>query len=251
GTDVAKGASDMILLDDNFASIVNAVREGRRQYDNIKKFVTYLLSSNIGEVIAIMVNILLGGPLLLLPVQILWMNLVTDGMTAVALGMEPAEKGIMHRPPRSQRSTFLQRRGIMMILLLGSYIAGATLWIFHRYLESGMPSEQAVMLAQTVAFTAIIVLEKMNVFNYRSLHAPMPVVGFFTNPWLIGAWIATVSLQAAAVYVPFLQDALHTVPLRWQDWLLIFEIAAPIFIVVEVYKWLEWWGRRNGRVQEA
>ena len=251
GTDVAKGASDMILLDDNFASIVNAVREGRRQYDNIKKFVTYLLSSNIGEVIAIMVNILLGGPLLLLPVQILWMNLVTDGMTAVALGMEPAEKGIMHRPPRAQNSAFLQRRGIMMILMLGSYIAGATLWIFHRYLEAGLQSDQAVMLAQTVAFTAIIVLEKMNVFNYRSLHAPMPVIGFFTNPWLLGAWVVTVGLQAAAVYVPFLQEALHTVPLGWQDWLLIFEIAVPVFIVFEIYKWLEWWGRRNGRAQKA
>jgi Ca2+-transporting ATPase len=241
----------MILLDDNFASIVNAVREGRRQYDNIKKFVTYLLSSNIGEVIAIMVNILLGGPLLLLPVQILWMNLVTDGMTAVALGMEPAEKGIMHRPPRAQNSAFLQRRGIMMILMLGSYIAGATLWIFHRYLEAGLQSDQAVMLAQTVAFTAIIVLEKMNVFNYRSLHAPMPVIGFFTNPWLLGAWVVTVGLQAAAVYVPFLQEALHTVPLGWQDWLLIFEIAVPVFIVFEIYKWLEWWGRRNGRAQKA
>ncbi|UFS62843.1 HAD-IC family P-type ATPase [Sulfurimonas sp. HSL-3221] len=251
GTDVAKGASDMLLLDDNFASIVNAVREGRRQYDNIKKFVTYLLSSNIGEVLAIFINILLGGPLLLLPVQILWMNLVTDGMTAVALGMEPAEKGLMQRPPRAGNSTFLQRRGILMILLLGAYIAGATLWIFHYYLASGMAEPQAVMLAQTVAFTAIIVLEKMNVFNYRSLHAPMPIIGFFTNPWLLGAWVTTVSLQAAAVYVPFLQEALHTVALGWQDWLLIFEIALPLFVIVELYKWLEWWGRRNGLPAEV
>ena len=240
GTDVAKGAADMILLDDNFASIINAVREGRRQYDNIKKFVTYLLSSNIGEVIAIFVNILLGGPLILLPVQILWMNLITDGMTAVALGMEKAEKGTMHHPPRKTNASFLQTRGIIMILLLGGYIGGATLWIFHHYLASGLPETQAVALAQTAAFTAIIILEKMNVFNYRSLHAPIYILGFFSNGWLIAAWIATISLQVAAVYVPFLQDALHTVALGWKDWLLIFEISVPIFIVVEIYKSIEW-----------
>ena len=241
GTDVAKGAADMILLDDNFASIVAAVREGRRQYDNIKKFVTYLLSSNTGEMIAIFVNILLGGPLILLPVQILWMNLVTDGMTAVALGLEPAEKGIMERPPRSVNAPFLQLRGVMMIILLGGYIGAATLWLFHHYLVSGLPEAQAVALAQTAAFTGIIILEKMNVFNYRSLRAPMPVIGFFSNPWILGAWTLTVGLQVAAVYLPFLQEALHTVPLRIEDWLLIFEAAVPLFVVVELYKWFEWW----------
>jgi len=241
GTDVAKGAADMILLDDNFASIVRAVREGRRQYDNIKKFVTYLLSSNTGEVIAIFVNILLGGPLILLPVQILWMNLVTDGMTAVALGLEPAEKGIMERPPRAVNAPFLQLRGIIMIVLLGGWIGGGTLWLFHHYLSSGLPQAQAVALAQTVAFTGIIILEKMNVFNYRSLRAPMPVIGFFSNPWVLGAWTVTVGLQVAAVYVPFLQKALHTVPLRLEDWGMIFAVAVPLFVVVELYKWFEWW----------
>ena len=161
GTDVAKGASDMILTDDNFASIIGAVEEGRRQYDNIQKFVRYLLSSNMGEVLAIFINILLGGPLILLPVQILWMNLVTDGMTAVALGLEPAEKGIMQRPPRAAKEPILNRAGIFMILLLGGYIGVATLWLFHHYLAAGQG--EAVLLAQTVAFTGIIVLEKMNV----------------------------------------------------------------------------------------
>ena len=241
GTDVAKGASDMILMDDNFASIINAVREGRRQYDNIKKFVAYLLSSNTGEVIAIFINILLGGPLILLPVQILWMNLVTDGLTAVALGLEKAEKGIMDRPPRAINESILQFRSILMILLLGGYIGGGTLWLFHHYLTSGLPQTEAVMLAQTVAFTGIIILEKMNVFNYRSLHAPMPPIGFFSNPWLIGAWSLTIAAQVAAVYLPFLQDALHTVPLQWKDWVLIFEVALPIFIVVELFKWFDWW----------
>jgi|GEM_PF-50652 len=246
GTEVAKGASDMILLDDNFASIINAVREGRRQYDNIKKFVTYLLSSNVGEVLAIFINILLGGPLILLPVQILWMNLVTDGMTALALGMEKVESDAMQRPPYANEKPFLERRGILMIILIGGYIAGMTLWIFHHYLSLGIPEAQSVALAQTVAFTAIIILEKVNVFNYRSLHAPLFTIGVFSNKWLIAAWIATISLQVAAVYTPFLQGLLHTVPLKWEDWLLIFGIALPLLFIVEGYKMIHWlWFRKN------
>jgi len=243
GTDVAKGAADMVLTDDNFASIVGAVEEGRRQYDNIQKFVRYLLSSNTGEVIAIFVNILLGGPLILLPVQILWMNLVTDGMTAVALGLEPVEKGVMKRPPRASSEPVLDRTGMLVILLLGGYIGGATLWIFHHYLASG--EANAVLLAQTVAFTGIIVLEKVNVFNFRSLRAPMPVIGFFTNPWVLGAWTLTIGLQVCAVYLPFLQDALHTVPLGWRDWGFIALMALPVFLVTELYKWVRW-KRNNG-----
>ncbi len=243
GTDVAKGAADMVLTDDNFASIIGAVEEGRRQYDNIQKFVRYLLSSNTGEVIAIFVNILLGGPLILLPVQILWMNLVTDGMTAVALGLEPVEKGVMKRPPRALHEPVLDRAGMLMIILLGGYIGASTLWLFHYYLADG--HMQALAVAQTVAFTGIILLEKMNVFNFRSLQAPMPVIGVFTNPWVIGAWAVTVGLQVCAVYVPFLQQALHTVPLGWRDWGMIFVLALPVFVVTELYKWLLWF--RQGR----
>lgn len=239
GTDVAKGASDMVLTDDNFASIVGAVEEGRRQYDNIQKFVRYLLSSNTGEVIAIFVNILVGGPLILLPVQILWMNLVTDGMTAVALGVEPVEKGIMHRPPRSPRDPILDRLGILMILLLGGYLGAGTLWLFHHYLDSGQ--ENALALAQTAAFTGLILLEKVNVFNFRSLREPLAAIGFFSNPWLLLAWVTTVGLQVCAVYVPFLQEALHTVPLGWTDWGLMLAVAAPVFVVLETVKW---WRRR-------
>jgi Ca2+-transporting ATPase len=238
GTDVAKGASDMILTDDNFASIIGAVEEGRRQYDNIQKFVRYLLSSNAGEVAAIFFNILLGGPLVLLPVQILWMNLVTDGMTAVALGLEPSEQGIMERPPRAPKERILNRSGILRILLLGTYIGFATLWLFHHYLESGR--QNAVSVAQTVAFTGIIVLEKMNVFNFRALHAPLSKIGYWSNPWILIAWTFTVGLQVCAVYVPFLQKVLHTVPLTLADWSAICVVAAPILIGTEGYKWIVW-----------
>ena len=237
GTDVAKGAADMILTDDNYASIVDAVEEGRRQYSNIQKFVRYLLSSNMGEVFAIFINILLGGPLILLPVQILWMNLVTDGMTAVALGLEPAEKEIMRQPPRSSRQPIIDKGGVLLILLLGSYIGLVTIWLFHFYLRT---RPEQLLLAQTMAFTGIIVLEKMNVFNFRALRTPLFVIGFFTNRWILLAWIFTIGLQVCAVYLPFLQNALHTVALGWQDWVIIFLVAAPIFISIEIYKWLGW-----------
>lgn len=238
GTDVAKSASDIILTDDNFASIINAVKEGRREYNNIQKFVQYLLASNSGEVIVIFLNVLLGGPLILIPVQILWMNLVTDSMTAIALGVEPADKGIMDRPPRAVHEPILDRRGIIMIAVLGSYIGLATLWIFHYYLSKD--PQNGMVLAQTVAFTGIIILEKMNVLNFRSLHVPIVKIGFFTNKWLLLAIAFTIGLQACAVYVPFLQDALHTTALGWKDWGLIILVALPIFILTELYKWIGW-----------
>jgi Ca2+-transporting ATPase len=243
GTDVAKGASDMVLTDDNFASIIGAVEEGRRQYDNIQKFVRYLLSSNTGEVFAVFVNVLLGGPLILLPVQILWMNMVTDGMTAVALGLEPAERGVMERPPVPSRAPILDRRGILVVLLLCGYIGAGPLGLFQHYLALDSPEQAAT--AQTMAFTGIVLLEKMNVFNFRTLRAPISKIGFFSNWWVLGAVIATVGLQAAAVYTPFLQAALHTVPLGWRDWALMLALAAPIFLVSELVKWLAW-RRRSG-----
>lgn len=232
GTDVAKGAADMVLTDDNFASIVGAIEEGRRQYDNIQKFVRYLLSSNVGELLAVLLNILLGGPLILLPVQILWMNLVTDGFTAVALGLEPAED-VMRRPPRSTSQPILDRVGILWISVLGGYVALTTLWLFHHALASGRP----LALAHTVAFTGIVILEKLNVFNFRSLHQPLAAIGPASNRWLLVAWVGTLGLQVAAVYVPFLQNALHTVALGWRDWALMFLVAAPILVVTEGVKW--------------
>jgi len=186
-------------------------------------------------VIAIFVNILLRGPLILLPVQILWMNLLTDGVTAVALGAEPTEKGIMERPPRSPREPILDRLGIMMILLLGTYLGACTLWLFHHYLSSG--GAGAVATAQTVAFTGLILLEKINVFNFRSFRQPLATVGFFTNPWLLLAWVGNFALQVSVVYVPFLQRAFHTVPLALADWVLILVVAAPVFLITETVKW--------------
>ncbi|MDH5543933.1 MAG: HAD-IC family P-type ATPase, partial [Nitrospinota bacterium] len=238
GTDVAKSASDIILLDDNYASIVNAIEEGRRQYDNIQKFVRYLLSSNMAEVLAIFVCLLYGGELLLFPAQILWMNLVTDGMSAIALGFEPLEKGTMSRPPRAVDAPILSGGSIWNVLFLGSAMAAITLFIFYYFLD-GNPIGRFAH-ANAVAFTALVILEMVNVFNFRALHAPLPVVGLFSNPFLLLAVLLSLALQVIAVYVPFFQIPLHTVPLGLTDWFAILVPASLIFLIPEFYKWLSW-----------
>jgi Ca2+-transporting ATPase len=234
GTDVAKDAADMVITDDNFASIVEAVEEGRRQYDNIQKFVRYLLSSNTAEVGAIALNIAFGGPLILLPVQILWINLVTDGMTALALGMEPAEPGLMDRPPRDPSARILDAPALAWTAVIGGYMALATLWLFHTHLDG---QTENLVRAQTMAFTGIIVFEKINVLNFRAFARPIPVLGLFTNPWLLIALTVTVGLQVAAVYTPFLQGMLHTTALTWSDWVVMIGLGLPLLLAGEMIKW--------------
>ncbi|NBW41486.1 cation-transporting P-type ATPase [bacterium] len=237
GTDVARGASDIILTDDNFSSIIGAIEEGRRQYDNIQKFVLYLLSSNVGEILAIFINIIIGGPLILLPVQILWMNLITDGMTAVALGLEPAEKGIMEEPPRKQEMPILGRDSLNTLLFLGGYIGIATLFIFYLY-QRFFPDADPI-LANTAAFTGMVLLEKANVFNFRSSRSSLFSIPLGSNKWLLWAWIGSLSLQGFAVYTPLLQEMLHTTSLRLFDWLFLISTMIPVLIIGELLKRLE------------
>jgi Ca2+-transporting ATPase len=235
GTDVARGAADMVLTDDNFASIVHAVEAGRRQVDNLRKFVRYLLSANLGEATAIIANVLLGGPLILLPVQILWINLVTDGVTAVALALEPLEAGAMRRPPRPVREPLLDRRGWLAVLGIGGWIGLAVLVLFQQALDGGDEAR-----ARTLAFTGLVVLEKAAVLGFRSLHAPLSVVGWGSNPWLLAAIASMLALQAAAVHVPWLGALLHTTPLSPRDWLLLVALALPAPILGEAWKRATW-----------
>ncbi len=230
GTDVAKDASDLVLLDDNFATIVAAIREGRRQFDNVRKFVRYLLSSNAGEVIALVLNILIGGPLIFLATQILWMNLITDGVTAVALGLEKSEEDQMKDPPRPESAPVLGRGGLIPILCFGAYTGLTSLWIFLTLLPHG------VDLARTTAFTAMVVFEKVSVFAFRSLRQPCWHIGWFSNPLLLGALVLMLAAQSAAVYWPPLQLLLHTVPLGWSEWGMILTLALPLIVVPEVIK---------------
>lgn len=246
GTDVAKNAADIVLLDDNFASIVAAIGEGRRQFANIQKFVRYLLSSNFGEVLAVAIALLAGAPMILLPVQILWMNLVTDGFSALALGMEKGEPDLMHRPPRPPSGGVLDRRGLLLIATLGGYIGLATLALFAWYLSS--PDTAA--RAQTMAFTAMIVMEKFNVLNFRTLREPMTRIGVVSNRVLIAAISITLLVQVLAVYLPGLQHVLHTVPLTLSDWGVILVAGLPVFLVPEGIK-LALYHRRRRRAGQA
>ena len=232
GTDVAREASDVILTDDNFVSIVAGVEEGRHQYFNIQKFVRFLLSSNVGEIIAIFINVLMNAPLILLPAQILWVNLVTDGLTATALGIEPAEKGIMEKPPISPKTRILNKQALFVILSLGILIAMGTLFFFHYFLEISIEK------ARTMAFTGIVILEMVNIWNFRSLRMPLAKIGLFSNPWFIVAWLLSIGLQIAVVYVPFMQKMFHTTALSLNDWLFMIIISLPIFVIPEIIKLL-------------
>ena len=234
GTDVARGAADVVLTDDNFATIVAAVGEGRRQFANIRKFVLYLLASNAGELVAIIGGLVLGWPLILLPVQILWMNLVTDGLSAIALGLEPAEPDAMQKPPRRPSDPVVGGRGLAIIAACGVYLGLATLWLF----DSVRAATGSIALAQTAAFAGLVVIEKANVLNFRSLAWPLSRKGWLTNPWLLAAIASTLLLQVAAVYLPPLQVALKTVSLPLWVWGSIAMVALPVFIVPEMLKTL-------------
>jgi Ca2+-transporting ATPase len=230
GTDVSRNAADLVLLDDNFATIVNAIAEGRRQFDNIRKFVRYLLCSNAGEVLAIVANLLLGGPLIFLATQILWMNLITDSVTAAALGLEKSERQQMEDRPRKPDEPILGVKGFLLIGIFGLYTGSASLWIFYSVLPQGET------VARTAGFTAMVVFEKLSVFAFRSLTQPCWRIGWFSNPFLMGALLFSLGLQVAAVYWAPLQILLQTTGLDTEIWLTILTLGLPLIVVPEVAK---------------
>jgi len=228
GTDVAKEASDMILTDDNFTSIVNSVEEGRGIFDNIRKFVNYLLSSNLGEIVAIFLASIFGLPLPLTAIQILWVNLVTDGLPATALSVDPHSKGIMERPPRHARESILSKELRWDIIIFGTLIGIGTLLLFWLYLGSGIAK------AQTVAFTALVVFEIARLYMIRGEYK----LGFFSNKWLLAAIIGSVLLHLTTIHTP-LAKIFHTAPLDLIDWGVIV-LAAVIFYGLHfVYRFIE------------
>ena len=230
GTDAARESSDMVLVDDNFASIVAGVEEGRREYDNIARFTRYLLSSNVGELVAIVGALFLGLPLILIPVQILWINLVTDGLTALALGLEPAERDVMQRRPRDPEESILTRNAYLVILILGVWLGLLTIYAFSGFYETDLDR------ARTMAFTGLIVFELYNVLNFRSFRFPLYRIGIFSNPTLVLAILGSLALQALVVYVPVFNAFLGTVPLALADWGLLALLGLPVLLVGEAYK---------------
>jgi P-type Ca2+ transporter type 2C len=248
GTDVSKEAADIVLADDNFASIVAAVEEGRAIFANIRKFLRYLLSSNIGEVMTMVFGVLLadvigltaavgGGVVLpLLATQILWINLVTDGAPALALGVDPANAGLMTRPPRPQGEGVITRRMWSGIFFVGSVMAAGTLLALDASLPGGLIEGSGSMrYGQTIAFTTLVMFQIFNAFNARS-DERSAFRGLFKNHWLWGAILLSLALHVAVIYIPFLQEAFSTVSLSLGDWLCCAAVASSVLWLRELSK---------------
>jgi Ca2+-transporting ATPase len=252
GTDVSKGAADMILTDDNFASIVAAVEEGRSIFANIQKFLLFLISSNIGEVLVMFLGVMLAGFLglrqmgeqsgliaPLLAVQILWVNLLTDAAPALALGVEPSDPDRMSRPPRDPSSSVITRRMWFDMGLIGTVVAVGTLGVLDWALPGGLiPGSGSVERARTLAFTTLVFFQLVNVFNARS-DVQSAFYRPFSNRWIWAAVAISVLLQIVVIYVPFLQAAFGTVPLGLTDWLVCMVVSSLVLWPIEILKWVE------------
>lgn len=245
GTDVSKEASSMILTDDNFASIVSAVEEGRNIFKNIKNFITYGLACHIGEVLIVLIAILGWQILPLMAVQILWINLITDGLPPMALSVEPPDKGLMRQKPRRVEEGLITRREIASGLGIGGLITVQALIVLVWALDSGF----SISKLQTMVFTLVVFSEMFNAFNWRSDRYSVFSLGLFTNKALIYAVLTTVILQLMVIYVPFLQFAFSTVPLSLPEWGVILALASTTLISMEIIKYLS--GKRNISQKES
>ena len=233
GTDVTKEVSDMVITDDNFASIVAAVEEGRGIYDNIKKFIHYLLSCNAGEILVMFISSLVGWPVPLLPIHILWVNLVTDGLPALALGVDPVDKNIMQRPPRRPNEGVITKQRAALMLSQGAFIAFCSLlaFAFVLYIE-----KEGVVRARTAAFIVLACSQLFHSFNCRNMTESLFKIGFLTNKKLILATAVSFGLQMAAVYLPFFQKIFKTEPLGILDWVLVIAISSFPLWAMEILK---------------
>jgi len=231
GTDVTKEASDMVLTDDNFASIVAAVEEGRGIYDNVKLFIKYLLSCNIGEVMTIFIGMMALAKLPLLPLQILWMNLLTDAAPALALGWNPVDPDVMKRKPRNPKEQIITKKTLIRFIGIGTLMCIGTLVIFNHYLDINEEK------AQTMAFTTLVMFQMFYVLSCRSEKFPFFRVGAFSNKYLIIAVIFSVLMQIAIVSLPFFQTIFQTITLGIEEWLLAILISSSAFFIPEFLKY--------------
>lgn len=230
GTEVAKEASDIVLLDDNFGSIVAAIEEGRNIYKTIKKVILYLFSTGAGEVLTIVGALLLAYPLPLLPVQIIWLNFVTDGFLDAALAMEPKEPGLLQRKFERPKKYLVDKLMAWRMFLMSVPMAIGTLYLFQGYFETDM------VKAWTVSLTLLAVFQWFNVWNCRSEDRSIFQMNPFSNKFLVGATIIVVSLHMLILYNPVAQKLMHTVPLGYKEWLVIILIASSIVVVEEIRK---------------
>jgi Ca2+-transporting ATPase len=230
GTDVAKEAAAIVLLDDKFATIVRAVGAGRHIYDNLRRFVRYVLTTNSAEIWVIFLAPFLGLPVPLLPIQILWINLVTDGLPGLAIASEPAERDLMTRPPRPPTESLFARglgaHAFVVGLLMAGFALGLQAWYLHAD-SAGW---------QTVVFTTVCFTQLAHVMAIRSEVTPLHVLGLGSNPPLLGAVLLTIGLQLALVYVPAFNRLFKTVPLRPSELAACIAAALIVIVVVELEK---------------
>ncbi len=231
GTDVAREAAKIVLLDDNFATIVAAVREGRHIYDNIRKFITYVLPSNSGEILVLLLAPFLGLPVPLQPIHILWVNLVTDGLPGLAFSAEPAEPDIMRRPPRAADEGMLDRSLWLRMLWVGLLVAGASL-------ATAVGGAHDLPRWQTMVFTTLVTAQLANALAVRSPTASLLSTGPFSNRFLTGAIGLALAAQLAVVYVPGLNPVFETVPLPLPTLLLCFGLGIAVLPILELHKWV-------------
>jgi Ca2+-transporting ATPase len=231
GTDVAREAAAMTLTDDDFATIVRAVEEGRGIFGNVRKYLTFLLSSNVGE-IGLMAGCALAGlPLPLTAVQVLYVNLATDGLPALALAVDPPERDLMSRPPRKPGAGIFGRRTVALMLVGGLWSTLANVALFAWLLHAGRPLAEAMALT----FVSLVLIQFLKAYAYRSDRAPT-LVRPFANRWLNLAIAWELALLSAVLYVPFLQGPFATFPPSWGDWALVFGVAATVVPVLDVAK---------------
>jgi len=230
GTEVAKEASDIVLLDDNFGSIVSAVEEGRGIYKTIKKVILYLFSTNVGEVFTIAGALFIGFPLPILPAQIIWLNFVTDGFLDVALAMDPKGKGLLSGSFKRPKKYLVDKLMAFRMVLMAVPMAVGTLYLFSKYYETDIAK------AWTISLVVLAVFQWFNAWNCRSDNKSIFTANPFSNKYLVGATITVITLQLFAVYHPMMQRILHTVPLQPSEWTMIITVASSIVIVEEIRK---------------
>lgn len=239
GTDVARQASDMILTDDNFASITAAVEEGRLVFANIRKVVYFLLSTGIAEVLTILFSLFAGWPLPFVAVQVLWINLVTNGLQDVALAFEKAEQGLLDEPPRDPDEGVINRELLIRLGWVSVLIAGATLGVFYWLLQQDMPIEQV----RSITMTQMVMFQFYHVFNSRSLRRSVFRIPLAANRFLVLSVALAIVAHVGALHLPFMQEIFETTALSPTQWLLVAGIGAVVVIASEVEKWYR---RRTG-----
>lgn len=236
GTDVSREASEMVLLDDNFATIVNAVEEGRIVFDNIRKFVKYTMTSNAGEVGVMLLGQLMGMPLALLPLQILWINLVTDGLPGLALALEPAERNTMSRPPLPLNEHVINRRMVIDIVWIGTLMAFVSLLLGWWCWTNGAGTDSHW---RTMIFTVLTLSQMGNALAIRSENDSLFTIGLLSNRPLLAAILLTFLLQLAVIYLPVLQQVFQTTHLSLSELLTCLLLSTVVFIAIECRKWIE------------